>query len=256
MKLDGKVAIVTGGGQGIGEAIAVTFAREGAKVVIADINEKTASDVAGGIKSSGGEALAIKTDVTRSSEVGQLVEQTLTRFGKIDILVNNVGTTIPSPTEQLSEDDWDRVVTVNLKSTFLCCREVGKQMIKQRSGKIISIASLAAHKGLAYIAPYAASKAGIIGFTRELAVEWAKYNINVNTVSPSTTLTTLLQRYFEEEGIDPKTHLKYVPLERDNDPEDVANAVLFLASPDSRNITGEDIVVDGGTNALYWPEGE
>jgi len=256
MKLEGKVAIVTGGGQGIGEAIAVTFAREGAKVVIADINEKTARDVADGIRSSGGEAVAIKTDVTKSSEVSQLVKQTLENFKSVDILVNNVGITIPSPTEQLSEADWDRIITVNLKSVFLCCREVGKQMIKQKSGKIISIASLAAHKGLAHIAPYSASKAGIVGFTRELAVEWAKYNINVNTVSPSTTLSPILSKYFEEAGIDPKIHLKYVPLERDNNPEDVANAVLFLASPDARNITGEDIVVDGGTNALYWPEKE
>ena len=171
MKLDGKVAIVTGGGQGIGEAIAVTLAREGAKVVIADINEETAQDVAGRIVSSGGKALAIKTNVTNSSEVNQMVEQTLAHFERVDILVNNAGTTIPSPTEQLSEEVWDKVVTLNLKGTFLCCREVGKHMIKQRSGKIVSIASLAAHKGLAYIAPYAASKAGICGFSRELAVE-------------------------------------------------------------------------------------
>jgi len=254
MKLDGKVAIVTGSGQGIGEAIAVTLAKEGAKVVIADINEETAQDVAGRIASYGGEALAIKTNVTKSSDVSQMVEQTLTHFGRVDILVNNAGTTIPSPTEQLSEEDWDKVVTLNLKGTFLCCREVGKHMIKQRSGKIVSIASLAAHKGLAHIAAYAASKAGICGFSRELAVEWGKYNINVNTISPSTTVTPLLLRYFKEQGIDPNAHLKYVPLERDNTPEDIANAVLFLVSTDSRNITGEDIVVDGGTNILYWPE--
>jgi len=254
VKLDGKVAIVTGSGQGIGKAIAVTLAREGAKVVIADINEEAARDVAGEIRSSGGEALAIKVDVTNSYEVSQLVEQTLAHFGKIDILVNNVGITKPSPTEQLSEADWDRIITVNLKGTFLCCREVGKQMIKQKSGKIVSIASLAAHKGLAYIAPYCASKAGIIGLTRELAVEWAKYNINVNTVSPSTTLSPILFKYFEEAGIDSKSHLKWVPLARDNRPEDIANAVLFLASSDSYNITGEDIVIDGGTNVLYWPE--
>ena len=173
MKLDGKVAIVTGAGTGMGQTIALTLAEEGANIVIADIDIQSAENVAGKIESMGRQALAIKTDVTDREEVNKMVEKTLDAFKKIDILVNNAGIVKVVPSVEITETDFDSVIDVNLKGGFLCSQAVGKQMIKQKQGKIVNIASTAAHRGFLGLAAYCASKGGALLLTRQLAVEWA-----------------------------------------------------------------------------------
>jgi len=250
--LEGKVAIVTGAGTGMGESHALALAKAGADIVVADIDLELAEKVAGEVESMGCRALAVKVDVSNSEEVKQLVKKTLDAFQKIDILINNAGIDRLYPAEELPEAEWDAMINVNLKGTFLCSQEVGRQMIKQKSGKIINIASTAANRGYQRQAAYSASKGGVLVLTKALAVEWAKYNINVNSVSPGTTMTPL----FMAQGINVDGRIKRTPLGRLNKPENISDAVLFLASPASDNITGQDILVDGGVAALYWPAGE
>jgi 3-oxoacyl-[acyl-carrier protein] reductase len=249
MKLEGQVAIVTGAGQGIGEAIALLFAREGAAVIVDDINPKTARKVAKDINERGGTALAIKADVSNADEVNMLVEKTMERFKKIDILVNNAGIIKIAPVLELTETEWDDVIDVNVKGQFLCSKAVAKYMTKQKRGKIINIASIGAHVGAPGSAAYTVSKVGILQLTKVLAVEWGKYNINVNVVSPGLTMTVMAEYVTKKlpslQGID------RVPLRRLAKPEDIADAVLFLASSESDYITGQEIIVDGGTLVIH-----
>jgi len=252
INLEGKVAIVTGAGTGMGESHALALAKAGADMVIADIDPELAEKVAAEIKSTGRRAIAVKVDVSNSDDVRQLVKKTLDAFQKIDILVNNAGIDRLYPAEELVEAEWDAMINVNLKGTFLCSQEVGRQMIKQKSGKIVNIASTAAHRGYQRQAAYSSSKGGVLALTRALAVEWAKHNINVNSVSPGTTMTPL----FMSQGINAEGRIKRTPLGRLNKPENLSDAVLFLASSASDNITGQDIIVDCGVAALYWPAGE
>lgn len=256
MKLDGKVAIVTGAGTGIGKATALAFAREGADVVIADIDLEAAESVAKEVASTGRKALAIKTDVSNKTEVTQMVERVVGTFKKIDILVNNAGIVRTNPTQELAKSDWDSVIAVNLTGVFLCSQAVAQHMLKQKSGKIVNLASTAAHRGFHSLAAYCASKGGVLSLTRQMAIEWAKYNINVNSVSPSTTLTEMVRKFSEQTGRDRSAQSKRVPLGRVNMPEDIAAAILFLVSAESHNITGRDIIVDGGVATLFWPIGE
>jgi NAD(P)-dependent dehydrogenase (short-subunit alcohol dehydrogenase family) len=249
MKLKGRVAIVTGGAMGIGRAYALGLAEEGADIVIADIDLGSAKEVAAEVETLGRRALAVKADVTKKEEVEQLVEKTVSVFGRIDILVNNAGIAQFVPTEELDKADWDRVIGVNLTGELLCAQAVARQMIKQKYGKIINIASTAAHRGLPGLAAYCASKGGIVALTRALAVEWAQHNINVNSVSPGSTVTPMTVGT----GLDVEKEIQRTPLARINQPEDLVGAVVFLASPASDNITGQDILVDGGITALYWP---
>ena len=249
MKFDNKVAIITGGGRGIGRAYALALAEEGAFIVIADIDLGSAENVAAEVEAIGRRAIAIKTDVTNIEDVDQMVQKTLDTFNKIDILVNNAGTAQFVPTVELAKADWDRVIDINLTGELLCAQAVGRQMIKQKSGKIINISSTAAHRGLSGLAAYCASKGGIVALTRALAVEWADYNVNVNSVSPGSTVTPMTVGT----GLDVEKEIRRTPLARINKPEDIVGAVLFLASSASDNITGQDIIVDGGITALYWP---
>lgn len=251
MKLEKKVAIITGGGQGIGRAVALVLAKEGANVVIGDIDLQLAKNVADEIESLGGRAQAIKTDVTKREEVSQLVQKTLDDFKKIDILVNNAGISEPMPFEKISNAHFDRIINVNLKGLLLCSQAVGREMIKRKRGRIINIASQIAHRGVPRFAVYSASKAGVLAITRVLAMEWAKYNINVNAVSPSMTLTAIAERLAKESPDFLKGAGTTRPLRRLNKPEEIASAVLFLASPESDAITGQDITVDGGLDALH-----
>jgi NAD(P)-dependent dehydrogenase (short-subunit alcohol dehydrogenase family) len=251
MKLDGKIAIVTGGGQGIGRAIALTLAREGAAVAIADIIMDVAADAVREIETRDGRALAVHANVTKSDDVNRLVAQTLARFQKLDILVNNAGLSEPHPTIDLSEADWDRILAGNLKSTFLCSQAVGRHMIQQRSGKIVNIASIVAHSAHPTQAPYCAGKAGVISLTRLLAVEWGKYNIHVNSVSPGAVETPRMTKFRKENPNFLEGRLEATPFHRFITPEEVANVVLFLASPESDAITGADIRVDVGSSAIW-----
>jgi len=248
-KIEGKIAIITGGGSGIGQAVALALAREGADIVIADIDLPLAQGVAAEIQSMGRQARAIKCDVTSSQEVNKMVKETLDAFGRIDILLNNAGIVKFVPTEELDKTLWDRIIDVNLTGVFLCAQAVGRQMIKQKYGKIVNIASTAAHRGVPGIAPYCASKGGVLALTRELAVEWAQHNINVNSVSPGRTITSMTVGA----GLDMEKAIQRTPLARINKSEDLAATILFLASSASDNITGQDIIIDGGVAALYWP---
>ena len=250
MRLEGKVAIVTGAGQGIGRAIALTLAKEGAAVVVNDINLKSAKEVAEEIKSQGGKAVPIKADASNGEEVNTLVEKTVNKFKKIDILVNNAGTAKLTPTVELTEAEWDSTIDVDLKGQFLCSQAVAKHMIKQKRGKIVNIASLAAHIGTPGLVAYSASKGGVIQLTKVLAVEWGKHNITVNAVSPGLTMTELVKAVFKERP-DVFEGVERIPLKRLAMPEDIANAVLFLASSESDYITGQVIIVDGGTTVIH-----
>ena len=254
MKLEGKVAIITGSGQGIGRATALAMAKEGASVVVNDLDLNLANEVADEIKSLGRDALPIKANVCNSEEISQLVEKTLDKFHKIDILVNNVGGTQSSEIcsiEELPEAEWDRSIELNLKTVYLCSQAVGKQMIKQKHGKIINIGSVAAHVAAPLNTAYPCAKAAVCQLTKVLAVSWARYNINVNTVSPAMTLTPRVKKLAEKGADFLKYRSKRVPLKRLGLPEETAAVTVFLASPESDYITGQEIVVDGGTLALH-----
>lgn len=257
MRLEGKKAVVTGAGQGIGYAIALTLAREGADIAIYDINQDTARAVADEITALGRQALAIKCDVSKSEQVNQATRQVLEKFKRIDILVNNAGVDDRTPAEDTREEALNRIIDVDLKGGFFCSQIIGRQMIKQKQGKIIFIGSSQAHTPYRYRAAYAASKGGVIALTRALAVDWGPYNINVNAVSPGRTETALT--VIDKQKPDAARALAdRIPLKRINKPQDVANVVLFLASSESDNITGQAILIDGGSTALHsayvWPK--
>jgi 3-oxoacyl-[acyl-carrier protein] reductase len=241
----GKVAIVTGSSRGIGRAIALALAKDGANIVVNAVSNITkAREVAEEIESMGREALVIVADVSKKEHVESMVEQTLKRFGKIDILVNNAGVVGPTvPIQELSEEDWERVISVDLKGTFLCCRAVIPHMIRQRSGKIVNISSIAGKEGNANMTAYCAAKAGIIGLTKALAEEVAKYGIRVNCVCPALIETELVERMDTKQA----EYLKSkIPLGRLGKPEEVAELVKFLVSDASDFITGQAINIDGG----------
>jgi 3-oxoacyl-[acyl-carrier protein] reductase len=245
--LNGKVAIVTGAGQGIGREIALLLAKRGAKVVVVDISDKV-FEVLKDIEALGQEGLAIKCDVSNSGEVEEAVRKIVEKFNRIDILVNNAGIYPFKPLTEMTEQEWDKVLSVNLKGVFNFTRAVIPRMIEQKRGKIVNIASVVGSVvGFANLTHYSASKAGIVGFTRALALEVAQYGINVNAVSPGPILTPGTGGLKEEirEQI-----RKSIPLGRWGKPEEVANLVLFLASDESDFITGQNIIIDGGYSAL------
>ena len=244
MNLSNRVAIVTGGGRGIGRTIALKLAEVGATVVVNDIGEASPVDsVAEEIKAMGGQSLAVLADVSSSSDVARLVEETIAAYGKVDILVNNAGIARDQLIIRMSDEDWDRVLSVNLKGAFLCARAVLRHMIKQRWGRIISIASIVGLVGNPGQANYASAKAGIIGFTRTVAKEVAARGITANAIAPGFIDTEMTQRLEE----DWKQQLKkQIPLGYFGSPRDVAEAVAFLASEEARYITGQVLSVDGG----------
>ena len=250
MRLKKQVAIVTGAGQGIGRAVALTLAREGATVVVNDIDLEKAEKVAEEVSAQGGQALPVQADVSKAKDVDILVKKTLESYKRVDILVNNAGVAKMTRFLELTEAEWDRTMNINIKGQFLCSKAVIAHMIKQKRGKIVNIASLAAHIGAPGLAAYGASKGGVVQLTKALAVELGKYNIMVNAVSPGLTLTDLIKSAVKDrpdfiEGID------RIPLRRAAEPEDIANAVLFLASSESDYITGQVIIVDGGLMAIH-----
>ena len=250
MKLDGKVAIVTGSGQGIGRAISFVFAREGANIVLNDVNVSTLTKTAEEICSLGREVLPVKADVSNSNDAKEMIRKSVEKFGKIDVLVNNAGIMRNAPIEQLSEDDWDAVMNVNLKGVFLCSKYVGQQMIEQKSGVIVNIASIAGLNPQIHTGAYSVSKAGVISLTELLAMEWAAYNIRVNAVCPGPTKTTLFESYWSGERREARK--KAIPIGRFGEPEDIAKAALFLASDDASYLTGHTLVVDGGSSKCLY----
>jgi 3-oxoacyl-[acyl-carrier protein] reductase len=243
VELLGKVALVTGGAQGIGKAVALLLARNGADSVVSDVNLERAEETSREIESLGRKAMAIKADVSRVGDVEGMVQAILEKFGKIDILINNAGIARDKLILRMTEEDWDAVLGVNLKGTFNCTKAVIKHMSKQRSGKIVNIASVVGEMGNAGQANYSASKAGVIGFTKTVAREFAQRGINVNAIAPGyiqTSMTDALPDKAKEEL------KRMIPMERLGQPEDVAQAVLFLVSEASSYITGHVLNVNGG----------
>jgi NAD(P)-dependent dehydrogenase (short-subunit alcohol dehydrogenase family) len=248
-RLKGKVAIITGGGRGIGRGIALRFGQEGAKVVVVDILKNNAEETAQLIKKENGEAIALRGDVSKRFEIDLLVEKTISTFGRIDILVNNAGIGGSKACINTSEDEWDQMLAVNLKSVFLFCKKVIPEMIKLGKGKIINIASIYGIAGSFNTAAYCASKAGIINLTRQLAVDYSPFNIYINSISPGLIKTKMTYSKFENsEKL--KQILQFIPLGRPGIPDDIAKAAVFLASEESDFITGHNLVVDGGQSIL------
>jgi len=244
MDLSDRVAIVTGSGQGIGQAIALKLAEVGATVVLNDIGDTSpVEEVAGEIRKMGRESTAVLADVSLPSDVTRLVETTVDTYGKVDILVNNAGITRDQLMLRMSDEDWDAVLTVNLKSVFLCTRAVLRHMVRQRWGRVISIASIVGLIGNPGQANYASAKAGIIGFTRTIAKEVASRGITANAVAPGFIDTPMTQQLPEERRQEMASRILLGYL---GTPRDVAEAVAFLASEEARYITGQVLTVDGG----------
>jgi 3-oxoacyl-[acyl-carrier protein] reductase len=242
MRLEGKVALVTGGGRGLGEAICRTLAREGAHIAVGDINLADATRVSDAINQMGGQAVAIKADVSSEKEVKAMVAKTIEALGTIDMLVNNAGICYQGSVAEMSEETWDKVLDVNLKGPFLCSREVMPTFKKKRSGKIVNLGSMAGQVGgLVVGANYSVSKAGVICFTKSLAKELAPFGVNVNCIAPGVIDTEMTQPFPREEMV------KSIPLRKLGEPQDVADAVLFLVSQESKYITGQTISVNGGS---------
>jgi len=247
LNLSNKVAIVTGSGRGIGRAVALKLAEVGATVVVNDIGDvKPVEAVAQEIKAMGGQSLAVLADVSSASDVARLVEETITAYGRVDILVNNAGIARDQLLLRMSEEDWDKVLAVDLKSVFLCTKAVLRYMVKQRWGRIISLSSIVGIVGNKGQANYASAKAGIIGFTRSIAKEVASHGVTVNAVAPGFIDTEMTQRLKEEWKDELKKH---IPLGYFGSAHDVAEAVAFLASEEAGYITGQVLGVDGGMGA-------
>ena len=247
-RLSGKVAIVTGAAGGLGVPIVRTLAREGVTVAVADINIQEARKVESEIRESGGSAFAIQFDVTEARQVAGMVREVLDQKGAVDILVNNAGGFHKfSPLLDISEQEWDEVVALNLKSVFLCCQAVAKHMIERQKGRIVNIASragIAPNPGGPDYLPYGAAKAGVMGFTRLLASQVGPYGITVNSISTSTVLTERVRKLRDSESLEQIA--KTAPMRHLVEPQDIAEAVLFLVSEGSRFITGINLNVNSG----------
>jgi NAD(P)-dependent dehydrogenase (short-subunit alcohol dehydrogenase family) len=268
MRLKDRVAIVTGGGGGLGEGICTCLAREGAHVVVSDIKQDLAERVSAKVKALGRKALAIRTDVRRADSCREMVDVTLREMGRLDILVANAGvdglprvddSTASPLIEHIKEEDWDLVVDVNLKGVFLCNRAVAPHFKEKRSGRIINIASVAGRQGVDFLAPYAATKAGVISFTQSVALQMAPYHVNVNAVCPGIIWTPMWERLAsfassslpDFGGAPPKDVFNLVvqtmiPFKKEQTPTDIGNAVVFLASDEASEITGQALNVCGG----------
>jgi NAD(P)-dependent dehydrogenase (short-subunit alcohol dehydrogenase family) len=255
MNLFNQVALITGAGQGIGRASALALAEAGAHVVIADIDREKAEATAQTITAVQRPAMAVQVDVGDLQQIDRMVRQALEQFGQIDVLLNNAGVTRRADIMELTEADWDRMHRVNAKGVFFCLQRVAREMIPRRTGRIINIASIAGkgYEGTSNAA-YAASKGAVISLTKVAAQQLGQYNINVNSICPGITRTALseanLQVRAQREGVTveemQRRRVEVIPLKRENDPEDIAAMVVFLASPNARNITGQSFNVDGG----------
>lgn len=246
--LNDKVALITGARRGMGRAHALALARQGAKVAVTDIDAGECEKLAGEIRQDGGEALGLKLDVSSKAEVDSVIGETVAEFGRLDILVNNAGIFFVKPALELSEEEWDRTLAVNLKGEFLCAQRAAAEMAKNRWGRIINISSIASGQvgvGFAGAAHYTASKGGIIGMTATLAAEWAPLGITVNAIAPGAIDTPMVSTaQFPEEGM--KGMIARIPLKRIGRPEEIAAAVVFLASEESSYVTGATFYIDGG----------
>lgn len=245
-RFQGKVAIVTGASRGIGRGIAVRLAQEGARVVVNHRGSaEGAEETAQLIRDAGGEVLVIQADISQFNEAQRLVQETISAFGQVDVLVNNAGTTRDTLLMMMKEEQWDMVIDTNLKSVFNCCKAVARPMVKRKTGRIVNISSVSGLAGQAGQTNYAASKAAVIGFTKSLAKELGSRNITANVVAPGFVPTALTEGILAE-GDNTQKAIEATPLGRLGTPEDIAAAVAFLASDEASFITGQVLSVDGG----------
>ncbi|GIX48469.1 MAG: 2-deoxy-D-gluconate 3-dehydrogenase [Candidatus Tectimicrobiota bacterium] len=242
--LSGKVAIVTGGSKGLGREMALALAEAGAAVVVVSRTLEALEKVADTIRQQGGTALAVAADVTRAEQIEAMVARVMATFGQIDILVNNAGIGGTTPVLELDEAEWDRFLTVNLKGPVLCAKYVGREMVKRRQGKIINVASVFAQVTARYMGAYAASKAALVQFTRILALEWSRYNIQVNALCPGYFATPMNAEFFASEA--GQRLIQRLPMQRIGRPEEIRGAIVFLASAASSYMTGAALYLDGG----------
>jgi len=246
MTLQNKTALVTGARRGIGKSVALKLAEEGAKVAVTDISKEDCEKVVKEIKDSGGEAIAIKLDVTDEKEIKDSVQKTKKELGSLDVLVNNAGIGTAADITEMSKEEWEKTLTVNLEGVFLCTKEALKSMMDQEWGRIVNISSIAAYLFWPQLTHYSASKAGIIGLTKNVAGRVGKKNITVNAVCPGAIETKMLDDLLEELGMTRDQVIKQSPVGRIGNPEDIANLVAFLASEEASFVTGQAITADGG----------
>ena len=247
-ELDGRTAIVTGGARGIGRACADALAEMGAKLTLVDIHEENLANAEAELKAQGCDVVAFACDVTDRAACGEMVKGAVDRFGGVDILVASAGMTVWAKGEEITEEEWDQVIDLNLKGLFFSCQAAGKQMIAQQRGSIVNIASMSAHivnTPQPQVA-YNASKAGVVHLTRSLASEWAPHNVRVNSISPGYTATEMTQTVPEyHEG-----WTALIPMKRMAEPQELVGAVIYLASDASSYTTGHDLIIDGGYMCL------
>lgn len=241
--LSGKTAILTGASRGLGKAMALALAQAGANVVITDVLDT--KKIVQEIEKTGTKAMGLKVDVTKKSDVNKMVKKTLQKFKKIDILVNNAGVYYPTPIAKMTDKDWERTLNINLNGTLNCARAVGKEMCKNKSGRIINIASIAGIMAFAQSAAYNTSKAAIIMLTKTLATEWAACGVRVNAICPGVIATDMTKGLLKDKGFNQMIKTS-VPMQRYGTPDELMGAALFLASDASSYVTGHALVVDGG----------
>jgi NAD(P)-dependent dehydrogenase (short-subunit alcohol dehydrogenase family) len=241
--LDGKVALITGAGRGIGKAIAIFYAKKGAHLILVG-RSNNVKETEKEVKKLKSDCLSLIYDIKEPENIDSIIKKSIDKFGRIDILVNNAGVVFLEDAETASKENWDNTIAVNLTAPFLLSQAVGKEMIKRKKGKIINIASLASVLGFDKRSAYCSSKAGLIGLTRALAFEWSKYNINVNAISPTVTLTEMAKKAWA--GKPGEEMKKKIPMGRFVYPDEVAAMAAFLGSDASEMITGANIVIDGG----------
>lgn len=243
--LSGKVAIVTGAGRGLGRAMASALVEAGAMVAVASRTKTELDSFVAETQAAGGRAMACPTDITDEASVQRMVDSVIAEYGRIDILVNNSGIVSSTPLVEQSAEDWDRVISTNLRGTFLTTRSVGRHLLAQKSGKVINIASNFALIGVANHAAYTASKAGVIGFTKAMSIEWARSGIQVNAIAPGYFATELNREMREDTDLTERV-VRSIPARRMGTPDEIKPLVLMLAGPNSDYMTGESIVLDGG----------
>jgi NAD(P)-dependent dehydrogenase (short-subunit alcohol dehydrogenase family) len=246
--LAGKVALVTGGNRGLGRGMALALAEAGAGVVLAARDQASLDAVAEEVRAAGRRALAVPTDVTSSAAVDALVASAVEELGSLDVLVNNSGVLHPQPLLETSDEDWDRVLATNLRGTFLCSRAAGRVFKEHGAGKVINIASNFAYMGVPGFVSYCSSKAAVVAFTRALAVEWARLNIQVNAIAPGYFESDMNAELRADEELLKRT-LREIPLRRMGQPQELGPLVVYLASAASDFMTGETLLLDGGQSA-------